>query len=399
MKKTLITFFFFLNLVGTYSYSQLFVLNGNIKMGSSGVAELSYWKFERQKSEQVKLTAPIKKGKFLIKGYLKEPVEAELKIADVKTILYIEPTVMTLNMSYKQPDKFNLIGSKTQLECNKLKIAKEKYDQRLERNTLQLHLIDKKLDSLQKANQSLTELSIEKDMFLRQRDSTFNSLAKIMVDAVRSNRNSSYPIVSNLFSIYLSRGYISIDTAKTILERLSPKVKAYQKTIELMEYIQMKTNTSIGSIAPDFKISDFNGKVISLSSFRNKNYVLLDFWASWCSPCIEGMAHLKKLHKLYYSKGLQIIGVSVDRDKEQWLASIEKFHLSEWIQVLGVQNLKKYNDEYVNKEDIVQKYPTDGGVPIYILIDKTGKIIAKWEVYSEENETEQDKLLSEIFRE
>lgn len=398
MKKTLITIFFFLNLVGTYSYSQLFVLNGNIKMGSSGVAELSYWKFEKQKHELVKLTVPIKKGKFQIKGYLKEPMEAELKIADVKTTLYIEPTIMTLNMTNNQLDKFELIGSKTQQECDKLKLTKIKYDKLLEQNTFQLRLIDKKLDSLQEANQSSNELSIEKDMILRQRDSIFNSLAKITVDAVQSNRNSSYPIVSDLFSVYLSRGYISIDSAKTIIERLSPKVRAYQKTIELKEYIQMKTNTSIGSIAPDFKVSDLNGKVITLSSFRNKNYVLLDFWASWCSPCIEGMAHLKKLHKLYYSKGLQIIGVSVDRDKEQWLASIEKFHLSEWIQVLGVQNLKKFNDGYVNKEDIIQKYPTDG-IPKYILIDKTGKIIAKWEVYSEENETEQDKLLSEIFRE
>ena len=97
--------------------------------------------------------------------------------------------------------------------------------------------------------------------------------------------------------------------------------------------------------------------------------------------------------------GFFAITVSVDYKKDKWLSAIDKYDLSSWHHVLSVQDLDKSFQYIENKDDIREKYPLGNGVPQYILIDKTGKIIGKWDSYSEQNEQEQDKMLAEIFGE
>ena len=138
---------------------------------------------------------------------------------------------------------------------------------------------------------------------------------------------------------------------------------------------------------------------MKLSGFRGKSYVMLDFWANWCGPCLKSVPHLKQLFAKYHDKGLEFICVSVDYKKDKWLSAIEKYDLSSWLHILSVQNLEQSLQYAENKDDIREKYPLGNGVPQYILIDKTGKIIGKWSCYSEQNELEQDKMLADIFGE
>ena len=66
-----------------------------------------------------------------------------------------------------------------------------------------------------------------------------------------------------------------------------------------------------GDVAPDFVLTDFNGKPMRLADYRGK-LVLLNFWASWCGPCLEEMPRLSALQRNYGAVGLQVIGVSMD---------------------------------------------------------------------------------------
>jgi peroxiredoxin len=75
-----------------------------------------------------------------------------------------------------------------------------------------------------------------------------------------------------------------------------------------------------GQVPPDFKLKTLSGQEISLSGLRGK-VVILDFWASWCAPCKDEMPVLERLHKKYGSKGLVIVGISVDNE----LANAKKF--------------------------------------------------------------------------
>ena len=87
----------------------------------------------------------------------------------------------------------------------------------------------------------------------------------------------------------------------------------------MSDIILKKNNTSLGKMAPDFTAIDFEGKPLTLSSFRGKNFVLLDFWASWCGPCRSQYPHLKVLYQKYHPKELEVIGISA-RDTKKCVA-------------------------------------------------------------------------------
>lgn len=131
--------------------------------------------------------------------------------------------------------------------------------------------------------------------------------------------------------------------------------------------------------APDFTKEDMNGHIITLNDFKGK-YVLLDFWASWCVPCREENPNLKRAYSMYYNKGFNILGISLDlpSSKDAWLKAIKTDALP-WMQLaLDGEVVKQYN---------IQQIPSS------YLIDPNGKIIAK-DLQGEELE----KKLREIMK-
>jgi len=117
--------------------------------------------------------------------------------------------------------------------------------------------------------------------------------------------------------------------------------------------------------APELSLPDVNGKSIPLSSFKGK-YVLVDFWASWCLPCRRENPNVVQAYNKYKNKNFTILGVSLDKQKEDWLGAIEADKLS-WTQV---SDLKEWSSEAVSKFNF-------NGIPFNVLVDPDGKIIAQ----------------------
>jgi len=119
---------------------------------------------------------------------------------------------------------------------------------------------------------------------------------------------------------------------------------------ELKEVIKIKRSVEIGKAAIDFSGTSPDGKEIKLSDFRG-NYLLVDFWAAWCAPCRKENPNVVKAYKQFHEKGFNILGVSLDKKKEDWLKAIEtdgliwshisdlKFWDSEPARIYGIRNI------------------------------------------------------------
>lgn len=146
---------------------------------------------------------------------------------------------------------------------------------------------------------------------------------------------------------------------------LTDRVKKSSAGIELKKEIQQMGTVNIGGIAPDIKLPTPEGKEFSLHSLRG-HIVLLDFWASWCGPCLREMPNVKALYEKYHSKGLEILGVSLDEKKDDWVAAIAKKQLP-WHHVSSLKGWKCPAAAQFNVT----------GIPRMYILDKSGKIIAQ----------------------
>ena len=133
----------------------------------------------------------------------------------------------------------------------------------------------------------------------------------------------------------------------------------------------------------DFRVTTLDGRSIQLSALKGK-VVVVDFWATWCPPCIEELPHFKQLYAQYKDKGLEMIGIALDEEGSGVVSAFVKEHGVTYPVAMG-------------SPDLIQNFGGILGIPTTFIIDKNGMITHKLIGYQEQQAFEQEiqRLLSE----
>ncbi len=155
------------------------------------------------------------------------------------------------------------------------------------------------------------------------------------------------------------------ETIQSLYKGLSPKLQQSGSGQRVEYYLRLSNNVQIGHTYLDFTQKDLAGQDVRVSDFKGK-YTLLEFWSSGCVPCRAENPQLVKLYHQYHPQGLEIVGVSLDVDKQRWKTAIEQDQLP-WPQLSDLKGA-------YNQGAMIYNIP---GMPSNFLIDTDGKIIGK----------------------
>lgn len=371
-------------------------INGSV----SGMTDGKIYLYNNGGVEEILVT----KGNFQLEKSMDEPVSniTILKSNDLRSndpkgflSLYVEPKVMTLHLSYDDFTKARLIGSKTQDDNYRyeeaVKQIKSKYKTDLDKVAASREKYQQAVEA-KKGEDIIEAIKFEENdakdklapMYKQIRTATFKFI----------NDNPSSFMSLNL--LWFSLIDLKYEEAITYYEGLSSLNKNSRTGTMVLAQIEKMKKAVPGTVAPSFSTIDINGNPLKLEDFKG-NYLLIDFWASWCVPCRKGSPHLLKLYSEYKSKGLEILGVSDDDRKiELWKKAVEKDSTGVWRHVLRGLKYKEGTYERINIENDISNSYNITSLPTKILVDPQGIIVGRYGS-GEEDDKKMDHDLEVIF--
>ena len=297
-------------------------------------------------------TADVVDGKFTFKGKIEMPDLRLLRLneQDYFAQFFLDNASITIKAKKDSLRNTKITGSPTQ-------------------DVLQIYLTE-----MEKLNKDMMALQAKYQNAMSTGNTNEAEKAKIDGQAMQDNnlfytknfvKEHKNSVVSAYITLAMLAGQVDGTELDSIVSKFTPEISASEYVIKLKEMVQEQKKTSVGVEAPDFTMNDPEDKPVKLSSLRGK-VVMIDFWASWCAPCRQENPNVVKLYNQYHAKGFEIIGVSLDKDKTNWIQAIKDDQLS-WIHVSDLQYW----------QNAVARLYGVNAIPQTYLLDKDGKIIAK----------------------
>ena len=160
--------------------------------------------------------------------------------------------------------------------------------------------------------------------------------------------------------------FISLAMAAMLLSACNSSEKKGQPAEETTTEVKAEEQTAAEGIE-DFTLPDVEGNDVSAYSVIKANKLtIVDFWASWCPPCVAEIPNIKKIYDEYNAKGLGILGVSLDKDADAWKGAIKKFDMT-WSHVSDLKGWENAAARQFNVQSI----------PFMMIVDSEGKIVAQ----------------------
>jgi thiol-disulfide isomerase/thioredoxin/predicted small secreted protein len=305
-------------------------------------------------------TAPIVNGAFTLTG----------KVEDVTlTTLSIEGTRVRIAPLFIENETFTVkLGKTSVFEGNKLTVLGTPSTVEGGGPVQQVYSL---YFSLQQEG-AVEDNKLQAAFFATEDAAARDSIRKLAQEVRKATEAKTAEVIKANPDAYATAYQVYSKSSQATLEQLNEqfallgenaKTTKYGKLIA--ERIQLLTAVAIGQVAPDFKLATPEGDTISLHGIVAK-VKLIDFWASWCGPCRGENPNVVKVYAEYQPKGLEIIGVSLDDNREKWLQAIADDKLT-W----------KHGSDLKGWSAAPAKLYGVNAIPHTVLLDENNKIIAK----------------------
>jgi peroxiredoxin len=327
-----------------------FVIKGKIE-GSDGI---TFYLQKRDSGKTVTLDSAVsKRGSFILKGVLAGyPRLIQLVAGNTmkRTSFYLENSDISVKGSLDSLYKAIITGSKTQDEYNSFVDSNKPLSARYSKISIKY--------------QAAARAGDAENVALLQKEA--DSVQTAMIDLQKSfvkNNPASYVTPSLLVNLSVRMDAIELES---IINELDTAIAALPQIKTLKDRVAVMKSVAVGQKAPDFTMNDVNGKPFALSSKIGSRLLLIDFWAAWCGPCRQENPNLVKIYNEFKKKGFDVLGVSLDQEKEDWVKAIAEDKLM-WTNVSDLQ-------EWGNS---AARLFAVNAIPANFLLDEAGIIIAK----------------------
>lgn len=345
---------------------KLFTIYGKIKNQFSGFIKLEYINHE---GNFIIDSSEVINESFVFKGFIPHPINADIygdvvfnNTNDINfNSIFIEPGVMHLVLEKDKFKDLKLRGSNTQ---NKIDSLNNTYINKKLVDSLEKSIFH--FDLAYKYNSTSNQFKDSAKIIRLQLDPYYREINLRNENFVLKNIDSYYSV----FKLEILLHRLSLDTVIKTFNSYSIEIQNSYYGQRIASNIRAIQGGSPGSKAKNFNSIDINGDSISLEQFKGKNYVLLDFWATWCKPCRDESPFLIELHTKFKSKGLEIISIANDDErKEAWKQAIQDDKTGAWRHTLQGSGT-------VNDLGILYSIQP---IPAKILIGKDGTILLRYE--------------------
>lgn len=375
-KKIICTLTALFLLLQAFSQTQRFTLKGRLNITHMDSVLLYYDNTEGQYLFQ---SRPVFDDSFIINDSIKRPIRALLLFKNIGEVITEKDFENRVKEIYLEPGLLTLTGDPGKISTLKLNGS----DTQKDLDTLNSSITPIRAEMQPLLDQFNNEKDPEKAAIIGTKFESYEDRIKAISYRFFLSHPNSY-ITANQMTTYMAQ--VSLDSSKRIYNNYDDELKQSYDGRKLKEEIKKMEAALPGNAAEDFTATDTVGNKISLSDYKDQ-YVLLDFWASWCGPCREGNPHMTEIFNKYKGKGLNIIGIADDdTTPEAWKNAIVKDGIGLWPNVLSGSG---------TENDINDKYAIHF-IPTKILIDPTGKIIGR---FGDNNNSDigMDRMLSSIF--